>query len=682
MKHLLKHVFLILTTWSAVQVYAQTAKPVYKIVKNEPGEIQVHISLPHYKKIPVEIEGKTFYQVEMPDATHILEAGAPALVGYGGSLAIPENAIGKIEVLSTNYIEEKNVLIAPSKGNLLRTVNPNDVPYEFGNWYKADKFYPAHIAELQEQYNLRQIHGQRYYINALQYNPVTKTLRHYNEIVLKVQLNGKQNQRLSFPADKSENTAEFLEIYKDQFINFKNSGYERAVTAKVITESGPMLILCHNQFMSAMKPFVDWKKQKGIDVTLTDVATAGTTPEQIKAYIGNMYKTKKIAFVLLVGDAPQIPTMKLKSGPSDVGYTYQDGNDRYPDLIIGRFSAETVDHVKAQVNRSVNYEKNFASTASWRLKGICIASNEGPGDNKEYDWAHERKIRTLLMNHKYKSVSELYDGTHSGGVDKSGNPKDSDLATEINNGAGIINYTGHGSSTSFGTTGFNNADIQALTNYDKLPFIFSVACVNGQFTKSSGPCFAETWLRSTKNGKDIGAVATIMSTINQSWNPPMYGQDQMDSILTESFKTNIKRTFGGITFNALAKMNDRYGNQGMDMTDTWTIFGDPSLIVMDKRGNKNIADDKLEEAKESLLQASILRNPVSAVMHLKIVNATANEPIVVNIYTHSGLLVKSVKLNAATTVADIPVNDLQNGLYYVQVQQNQQQVQLNVSVKQ
>ncbi|NOY50682.1 MAG: T9SS type A sorting domain-containing protein, partial [Chlorobi bacterium] len=39
------------------------------------------------------------------------------------------------------------------------------------------------------------------------------------------------------------------------------------------------------------------------------------------------------------------------------------------------------------------------------------------------------------------------------------------------------------------------------------------------------------------------------------------------------------RTFGGITMNGCMAMNDAYGSDGDVMTDTWTIFGDPSLMV-------------------------------------------------------------------------------------------------------
>jgi hypothetical protein len=57
----------------------------------------------------------------------------------------------------------------------------------------------------------------------------------------------------------------------------------------------------------------------------------------------------------------------------------------------------------------------------------------------------------------------------------------------------------------------------------------------------------------------------------------MEGQDEMVNILTENAGANIKRTFGGLSVNGLFKMNDSY----MDtvMTDTWTLFGDPSLMV-------------------------------------------------------------------------------------------------------
>ena len=59
----------------------------------------------------------------------------------------------------------------------------------------------------------------------------------------------------------------------------------------------------------------------------------------------------------------------------------------------------------------------------------------------------------------------------------------------------------------------------------------------------------------------------------------MDGQDEMNDILVESYQDNIKRTFGGISFNGCMHMNDEYGGSGYEMTDTWHVFGDPSLEV-------------------------------------------------------------------------------------------------------
>jgi gingipain R/gingipain K len=59
----------------------------------------------------------------------------------------------------------------------------------------------------------------------------------------------------------------------------------------------------------------------------------------------------------------------------------------------------------------------------------------------------------------------------------------------------------------------------------------------------------------------------------------MEAQDEFNDILTESYVNNIKRTFGGLSVNGCAKMNDTYGSAGTEMTDTWVLFGDPSVMV-------------------------------------------------------------------------------------------------------
>jgi hypothetical protein len=193
------------------------------------------------------------------------------------------------------------------------------------------------------------------------------------------------------------------------------------------------------------------------------------------------------------------------------------------------------------------------------------------------DFEHQRNIRTDFLGYNYTTIDELYDGSQ-GMMDVSGSPGPSDLAASLNDGRSVITYTGHGSSASFGTTGFRSSDMTTLNNFDELPFIWSVACINGDFV--SGTCLAESFMRSkATTGKATGSIATFMSTINQSWDPPMDAQDEMVDLLVELYPGNVKHTFGGLSVNGCMHMNDQYGTAGDEMTDTWTIFGDPSLMV-------------------------------------------------------------------------------------------------------
>jgi gingipain R len=59
----------------------------------------------------------------------------------------------------------------------------------------------------------------------------------------------------------------------------------------------------------------------------------------------------------------------------------------------------------------------------------------------------------------------------------------------------------------------------------------------------------------------------------------MEGQDEMTDILAESYPDNIKRTFAGISISGCMKMIDSYGMDGQNMADTWTVFGDPTVMV-------------------------------------------------------------------------------------------------------
>ncbi len=64
------------------------------------------------------------------------------------------------------------------------------------------------------------------------------------------------------------------------------------------------------------------------------------------------------------------------------------GADDYPDIVVGRFSAESAADVDTQVQRTIAYETLPATGEAWFDRGAGIASNQGPGDDGEYDNQH------------------------------------------------------------------------------------------------------------------------------------------------------------------------------------------------------------------------------------------------------------------------------------------------------
>ena len=532
----------------------------------------VHFSLEGFYLNEVKTPAGSEFTVSVGKSTPILEKGAPDLSKLSISLIIPDQGIMDVEILSSSFTDYPGISIAPSKGNLNRDTDPASIPFEYGNAYRQNKFYPEQRASLRDPFILRDYRGQTLLVNPFAYNPVTKVLRVYSDITVRVYQSAKQGinviNRSSFPR---KTDSDFAQVYRERFLNSVNRDYIP------LDDYGRMLIISYGPFMQAMQPFVQWKNAMGIRTEMVDVAGIGNTADAIKSFVTNYYTTNGLTFLLLVGDEPQIPTnTEGVAGPSDNAYGYLLGNDHYPDIFVGRFSAENISQVNTMVQRTIEYEENPFTASGWWPNGIGIGSDQGPGDDNEYDYQHIRNIRNKLLGFTYTSVAELYDGTQ-GGEDQPGNPTPAMVAEKVNNGATIINYCGHGSQTSWGTSGFSNTEVNQLSNNHKWPFILSVACVNGDFT--SGTCFAEAWLRAKNDTGPTGAVAAFMSTINQSWNPPMDGEDEMDDLLAGIHPENAKQSFGGITLNGCSLMNDDYGAGGFDMTDTWTIFGDPSLLL-------------------------------------------------------------------------------------------------------
>ena len=549
------------------------------VVEQNKEYVLIEYAINDFTITPIYYDNELYHKVELDDEPQLLIEGAPELPHINRSLIIPDLTSASVEVVNLNYDSYSDLNILPSKGNILRNVDINSVPHVKGDVYTVNSDFPANIYELKDPYILRDFRGQVIQLNPFQYNPITQDMKVFTNVTLRINFNGYNSINQFFNRRSVDSIVnDYSHIYSNRFINYET--YQTRYNP--ISEDGEMLIICYDDFCDEMDSFVNWKNQKGIKTTLVPKSQAGNTASNIKNYVQNFYNTHNLTYLLLVGDKAQIPTFDIgsgwSSGESDISYAYLSGNDSYPEFFVGRFSAQTPNHVLTEVQRTIEYERDPQLGADWYKKGIMIASNEGAGaghDGGESDWQHAQNMRQDLLNYTYDSVSELYDGTH-GDQDSSGNPSDSMVRNAINSGAGIIHYTGHGDTDVWVTSNFNTGDVDALTNNNELPFVCTVGCKSGDF---GGTCLGERFIYSTNGNEPTGAIATFMSTIYQSWAPPMEAQDEMVDILTESFENNRKYSFGGISWNGCLEMNDNYGNDGATETNHWTLFGDPSVSV-------------------------------------------------------------------------------------------------------
>lgn len=540
-----------------------------KLVSSSEDAIVVDIFVEGFFKETVTTPKGKQIIVSGEDMAAMLVKGAPDVPMYPIPLIIGDEAEMQVSVVESKYVDFKDMEIAPSKGNFSRQINPDDVPYLYGEMYNQDAFYPAQVASLSDPYILRDFRGQNLMVYPYVYNPATKTLRVYTYLRIaaeKVSDDG-QNKKLG---RKRNNTIdpEMNYSYQRRFINYPtNQKYT------FLEDEGEMLIVCVDQYIDELQHLVNWKNISGRPTKMVPVSETGTT-DDLKNYISNYYKENpNLTYLLLVGEHNDLPAYPVDGERSDNYYGMLEGDDYYEEVLVGRLPVNSLKDAKNQVDKIIYYERDINEKSFWLSKASGIAAKEGYGHFNEVDYEHMDFIRDTLLNYTYTEVSQYYANVN--------NPTASAMVAEYSKGRGLINYCNHGNYDKWSVANFTNSDVYKLTNDNKWPIIWSVACLNGKF--SHDECFAEAWMRATnpETGAPTGAIGGMFSWITQPWIPPMYGQDEMNAILTE-WREGYKHTLGGASCNGNMYVLDMDPFEGPLTHNTWLLFGDPSLMVRTK----------------------------------------------------------------------------------------------------
>ncbi len=504
------------------------------------------------------ISNEEHTQLRIPNASFILEKGMPELPKYAASVIIPDNGIMDINVLNIDYEYLKTERIVPSKGNLKRNVNPDNVPYEYGEIYTKDEWYPQANTELSAPFIIRDYRGVTVTLYPVQYNAVKGEIRVIKSVTIEI-VKTAEGGINTIPSYKKISNAGFNEIYRDFFINYNLSDKSKYT---LLTDAvGNMLIISASQYMDNLDEFIFWKKKMGINVELVNVDDIGNNSTNIKNYIQNKYDTDGLTYVILVGNATDVATISGDyDETSDPVYAYLAGGDDYQDCYIGRFSTNTEADLDEQLIKTVTYERYPQDGADWYSKALGTATEEGsPTDYERLSWVND----SLLA----------YTYTYADNLNEAINSTDADVLNAINDGRSILNHIGHGDVDGFGTASafwVTNTDIGTLSNTDKWPFIFFVACLVGDFDAVT-MCCSEAFMWQGTTSDLQGAVAVYGASVLQSWIPPTHAQLHAMGLL----KREVTTTVGGLSYNGSMYMQEVDGD--LEMLQTWHIFGDPSL---------------------------------------------------------------------------------------------------------
>jgi hypothetical protein len=592
----MKNLLILLFNCLAASLLLAQGSPANRIevLEKSPTHSVIRLHLNEMQQRSVETPQGPAVVLSMPGGTPILRAGAPDLPKFALSLAIPNTGEMAVTVLESEYEEHfQQVQVAPSKGDLKRNVDPNSVPYTYGPGYAQDAFYPGALADLKQPFILRDQRGQSLWLFPLQYNPVTKVLRVYNTITVRVAATGNAGtNEINTPKSRPSSRV-FEQLYRNTFSNYDATATRSAETPE------KMLVLVQDELQEALQPLLTWKRQMGIHTEVATLSEIGSSEDAaIHAFVKNYYEENDISYLLIVGDENAFkPEMRSNGGQyaCDNCFGYLDGPDYAPEVLVGRLHASTPEQLAIMVNRNLDYEKTPLVDAeqNWCATGMWSASDEGQGigDDNQADYEHANEWKAAQLADGYEQFWEFYDGNHASisptpgdpSADQAGNPQNTALV-ELMNGRGVsvYYYTGHGWEQGLVSGNFNVDAVAALRNTHRYPLCVAVACCAGNFTNNAaGDCLGEAFQRAgdPTTGEAWGGIAGFFSSDFQSWAPPMEGQDGMNQYMVDADGINITPTVGSILAYGNLRMIEDYAEGGELMAGFWNPFGEPSTVL-------------------------------------------------------------------------------------------------------
>ena len=469
------------------------------------------------ESIEIATERGTFSEIAIEGTYASGEIGTPELPASHQLLAVPFGATPHVDVINyttTDYnLSDYGInILVPHQPSLRKDQNPEDVEFVYNvAAYQTRSLATAPEATIEVQGTMRGIRVGSLVINPVSYNPASNTLRVFNNIEVEVSFEG---------ADYAETERMLLSTYSPYFDIVYKQMFNYRQILDVYTDHPDlmaypvrMIVIAPENYLTALQPWINWKTQKGFYLNVVTTAQAGGNYNAIQSYVQNLYNTgvnqgATPTFLVLVGDTGQIPGKTSGNATNKVTDLYYGSvdNDYFPDMFYSRMSAESADQVTAIVNKILQYEQYTMPDPSYLDNVTLIAG----WDSYWTNYVGKPTIQYAMQY--YYNTAHGFDNVYNW----LGQPYTGCYAS-LSSGTGFVNYTAHGSETSWSDPQLTKTQVNALTNTNKYFLAMGNCCLSGNYGYSQ-PCFGEAMLR----GENKAAYSYIGSCPNTYWYEDYY----------------------------------------------------------------------------------------------------------------------------------------------------------------
>jgi hypothetical protein len=548
--------------------------PVVQIISDDINSTVIKIDISGFDVSEFYSGNKLYQSIDLLSDASASQVGAPDLPYISSVLAIPDHAGVSVEVIETSSLQTfHNINLPPCRASWFEG-KPETAYLENESIYSSPDVFPNSMASVGTPAIFRDFRIVRLSLYPIRYIPSKKELQVTSSITVKISYNSEKSVNLKTKQTKSI-APSFAKIYESFILNYKSA----LSNLYYGDENGRdvLLAIMPDSYVSTFQPYADWKRQSGIDVhitTFSDIGANASDATIIKNHITDAYHNWEFppTYVLLIGDDGIFPKKTVTydySFASEDYFVEIDGNDYFPEMMIGRFPVQSANTLNVCTTKAMNYEKNpYTANTAWFKKGVCCS-------NDQYVSQIETKRFTadvMIQDGGFTSVDTLM-SKQPCTIDVS------DVIQVINDGRSFLNYRGEGWSTGWWATctPMVVSDISSLNNGTKLTFVTSIGCGVAMFDASGGNCFGEEWLKLGTVSSPRGAVAFVGPTSNTH---TQYNNKIDKGIYIGMFREGLE-TPGQALLRGKLYMYNSYGN------DAWmeyqyrvfTVLGDPSVHI-------------------------------------------------------------------------------------------------------